>query len=80
MPIHAWICSPAHDVRAVPAEHAFRRAGRAAAHQQDRRIVGREAARRDRLSPRCAAQQPREIVIAGRERDAIAVALSRARA
>ena len=63
-----------HHVGAVGAEHAFWRAGGAAAHQQHRRI-GRGHRRRRRTMPAVHEQQMGEIVIARFQHDAIAVLL-----
>ena len=48
--VHALTCRPAMTYARVLAEHAFGRAGRAAAHQQHRRIVGGHASRARRSS------------------------------
>ncbi len=65
---------PRFHVGVVTAQRPFCDAGRAAAHQQHRRIVGADRRRWPRATF-VDEQQVREIVIAGRERRAIAVFL-----
>jgi hypothetical protein len=64
---------PSHDVGAVSTEHAFGCAGRAAAHQEHCGIR-RPGGRGRRLPAAVDEQQVGEVVIAGLQRDAIAVA------